>query len=135
MKDLVKCGCDEYPECTHVLYWHQGFKAGTAHDQANSGLLPDAKFLEPVKASVEQVRQLTLHSWPSTHSNPPDIENWRTTIACLIKNCQELENTLATHDQKVREQVLEEAAQVIDQCNRYNAIQGASRIRALAKRT
>ena len=29
-EDPVKCGCDEYPECTHVLYWHEGFKAGMA---------------------------------------------------------------------------------------------------------
>ena len=45
------------------------------------------------------------------------------------------ESSLAAHDQKVRAETLEEAAQVIDQCNRegpYNAIQGASRIRALA---
>lgn len=21
------CGCDEYPECTHSLYWYMGFKA------------------------------------------------------------------------------------------------------------
>lgn len=28
--DKVKCGCDEYPECTHVLYWYQGFKFGNA---------------------------------------------------------------------------------------------------------
>jgi len=62
---------------------------------ASGGALSDAKFLEAVKASVEQVRQLTLHSWPSTHSNPPDVEDWRTTIACLIKNCQELEAALA----------------------------------------
>jgi hypothetical protein len=24
----VKCFCDEYPECVHVLYWCDGFKAG-----------------------------------------------------------------------------------------------------------
>jgi hypothetical protein len=32
-KAQVKCGCDEFPECTHVLYWYQGFKAGTAHSR------------------------------------------------------------------------------------------------------
>jgi hypothetical protein len=31
------CGCNEYPECTHSLYWYQGFKAGQAHQQALVG--------------------------------------------------------------------------------------------------
>jgi hypothetical protein len=26
--DPVGCKCDEFPECTHALYWHMGFKAG-----------------------------------------------------------------------------------------------------------
>ena len=26
-EDVVGCGCDEYPECTHALYWAQGFNA------------------------------------------------------------------------------------------------------------
>ncbi len=70
--------------------------------------------LEAVKASVEQVRQLTLQSWPSTHSNPPDVENWRTTIACLIKNCDELERALP------RQRWIDEnfASYVLDQCER-----------------
>ncbi len=70
--------------------------------------------LEAVKASVEQVRQLTLQSWPSTHSNPPDIENWRTTIACLIKNCDELQRALR------QQRWIDEnfASYVLDQCER-----------------
>jgi hypothetical protein len=29
-KEPPNCGCDEYPECTHMLYWYQGFKSGQA---------------------------------------------------------------------------------------------------------
>jgi excisionase family DNA binding protein len=28
------CGCDEYPECTHMLYWYEGMKAGRAASRA-----------------------------------------------------------------------------------------------------
>ena len=31
------CGCNEYPKCTHSLYWYQGFTAGQAHQQALVG--------------------------------------------------------------------------------------------------
>lgn len=24
--DAVKCGCDEFPECTHALYFYEGAK-------------------------------------------------------------------------------------------------------------
>jgi hypothetical protein len=34
---------------------------------------------------IEEVRQLTLKSWPRTHSNPPDVEEWRTVIAALMR--------------------------------------------------
>jgi len=27
-KDPVQCGCKEFPECTHALYWYQGYKQG-----------------------------------------------------------------------------------------------------------
>ena len=27
LEDQVKCGCDEYPECVHVLYWYEELKA------------------------------------------------------------------------------------------------------------
>ncbi|MGA9668102.1 MAG: hypothetical protein WBQ94_02785, partial [Terracidiphilus sp.] len=33
MREALKgpdCGCDEFPECTHALYWYQGFKAALA---------------------------------------------------------------------------------------------------------
>jgi hypothetical protein len=36
-----KCGCDEYPECTHALYWYEGFKAGTAELDALRATLMD----------------------------------------------------------------------------------------------
>lgn len=26
-EDPVGCGCDEFPECVHSLYWYMGFKA------------------------------------------------------------------------------------------------------------
>ena len=29
-EDLVQCGCDEFPECTHSLYWYEGYKVGKA---------------------------------------------------------------------------------------------------------
>lgn len=40
--DPVKCGCDEFPECTHALYWYQGFKAGAAQREPASGELRQA---------------------------------------------------------------------------------------------
>ncbi len=40
---------------------------------------------EGVHKLIEDVRLLTVDSWPQTHSNPPDVEKWRTIVACLIK--------------------------------------------------
>ena len=27
-EQIVDCGCSEYPECVHVLYFYQGYKRG-----------------------------------------------------------------------------------------------------------
>jgi hypothetical protein len=32
--DPIGCGCDEYPECTHALYWAMGYKKGRAEAAA-----------------------------------------------------------------------------------------------------
>lgn len=53
-----------------------------------------AEGIQNVSKATKEIRQLTLHSWPSTHSNPPDVENWRTTIACLLRCETELKNSI-----------------------------------------
>ena len=35
--DPVGCKCDEFPECTHALYWYMGFKVGAAGSGIASG--------------------------------------------------------------------------------------------------
>ena len=32
-EDPIGCGCDEFPECIHSLYWYMGYKAAKAEQE------------------------------------------------------------------------------------------------------
>jgi len=38
------CDCSEYPECTHMLYWYEGLKAGRAASGAKEREAPEENF-------------------------------------------------------------------------------------------
>jgi hypothetical protein len=79
--DPIGCNCDEFPECTHALYFYMGAKHAGA---ANAAAQPDT-----LRERLEGFSDIT-----------------------------------------VRDDALEEAAKVVDECNRegpYNAIGAAER--------
>jgi hypothetical protein len=67
--DPVGCGCDEYPECTHALYFYMGVK----HAETLNRAAPAGRTCE-----ATQIRE-GIDEWcvlPEGHKGEHDFSEW-----------------------------------------------------------
>jgi|SRR5580704_2431728 hypothetical protein len=60
--DLVGCDCDEFPECTHALYFYMGAKHAM-NDTPDGGCEKQGASMDELRAQLRKILESPVHNW------------------------------------------------------------------------